>query len=69
MVSVTVAPAAISAGLKVYVGVNVVPLVTVPLVPEVLLAAHEIVPLLDAYPAGTVYELVVAQTVAVWVVP
>ena len=69
IVSVTVAPEAISAGLKVYVGVSVVPFVIAPLVPDVLLAVHAIVPLLDAYPAGTVYELVVAQTVAVWVVP
>ena len=48
IVSVTEAPDAISAALKVYVGVSVVPFVTVPFVPEVLLAAHEIVPLLDA---------------------
>ena len=47
MVSVTVAPEAISAALKLYVGVRVAPLLIVPFVPEVLLADHEIVPLLE----------------------
>ena len=65
IVSVTVAPDNISAALKLYVGVSVEPLVIVPFVPEVLLADHEIVPLVDEYPAGTAYELLVAQTVAV----
>ena len=65
IVSVTVAPDNISAALKLYVGVSVEPLVIVPFVPEVLLADQEIVPLVDEYPAGTAYELLVAQTVAV----
>ena len=43
IVSVTVAPDNISAALKLYVGVSVEPLV-----PEVLLAVHAIVPLPDA---------------------
>ena len=45
MVKVTVAPDDISAALKLYVGVSVVALVTEPLVPDVLLAVHAIVPL------------------------
>jgi hypothetical protein len=48
IVNVTVAPEAISAALKLYVGVRVVPLVIVPLVPDVLLADQESVPLLAA---------------------
>lgn len=48
MVSVTVAPDDLSAALKVYDGVSVVALLTIPLLPEVLLAVHAIVPLLDA---------------------
>ena len=69
IVRVTVAPEDISAALKLYVGVRVVPFVIAPLVPEELLAVHAIVPLLDAYPAGIVYVLAVAQVVAVCVIP
>lgn len=48
IVRVTVAPDDLSAALKVYVGVSVVPFVIVPFVPEVLLADHEMVPLVEA---------------------
>jgi hypothetical protein len=54
IVSVTVAPEEISDGLKLYVGVVVVALVTDPVVPDVLLAVQVILPLADEYPAGTV---------------
>jgi hypothetical protein len=54
IVSVTVAPVAISAGLKLYVGVSVPLLVNVPLVPDVLLAVQVIVPFVEAYPDGIV---------------
>ena len=56
MVSVTVAPEAISAALKLYVGVRVAGLDTVPVVPDVLLAVHKIVPLVEPYPDGTAYD-------------
>ena len=54
IVRVTVAPFVTSAGLKLYVGVSVLPLVIVPFVPELLTAVHVIVPLVDEYPAGMV---------------
>jgi hypothetical protein len=54
MVSVTVAPEAISAALKLYVGVSVPLLVKVPFVPDVLLAVQVIEPFVDPYPDGMV---------------
>ena len=68
-VSVTVAPDAMSAALKLYVGVSVVPLMMNPVVADVLLAVHVILPLADEYPAGTVYTFAVPQTLAVLVAP
>jgi hypothetical protein len=55
MVSVIVAPLAISFALKVYVGVVLVdPAVMLPGVPDVLLRVQSIVPLVALYPDGTV---------------
>ena len=45
MVSVTVAPDEISAELNVYDGVRVLALLTIPLLPEVVLAVQAMVPL------------------------
>ena len=69
MVSTTLAPLAISAALKLYVGVSVLPLRMEPTVPEVVLAAHEIVPFAEEYPAGTVKKLFVVHAVPELVAP